>query len=54
MINVTQKRQEDTQITWLEGKALIHLEIVLGHVVRYLPTFGDACRIHHSVIERVY
>ena len=55
VINVIQKRQEDTQVTWLEGDALIRLEIVLEDTVRYLPRFGDACRIHHiSVIARIY
>lgn len=53
-INVIQRRQEDTQVTWLEGDALTQLEIVLKDTVRYLPTFGDGCRIHHSVTERVY
>lgn len=51
MISVIQKRQGDTQVTWLEGDALAQLDIVLEDTVRYLPSFGDACRIHHSVTE---
>lgn len=32
-INVIQRRQEDTQVTWLEGDALTQLEIVLKDTV---------------------